>query len=296
MSEAVNRPDLVQGSPQWLKWREGGVTASDVPAILGKSPYRTKRDVWFEKAGFGELEDESKAQLFQMGHEMEAEIRGLLLKQTGLEFIPTCFEKDIIFLASLDGFHYTGKRLEAKLVGSAVLKEAANHGVIPEHHRIQIQAQLFASDGDSSIWAARAPKIAEGVFIEIGRDEAMIEVIRQEGEAFWESIEKEDPPPLSERDYFFVAQEEQVEAFRTLEALRKQKDMIDGAYEKLEKELKAWAPHPKIKCGSITITESLRAGNIDYAKVPEIAALSQDYLDSYRKKATTFKTIRFKKG
>src|SRR5262245_7439827 len=36
---------------QWLAWRQQEVTASDVAAVLGLSPYRTIAKVWAEKTG-----------------------------------------------------------------------------------------------------------------------------------------------------------------------------------------------------------------------------------------------------
>ena len=35
--------DLNQRSDEWLNWRSLGVTATDIPVILGLSPYKT---VW----------------------------------------------------------------------------------------------------------------------------------------------------------------------------------------------------------------------------------------------------------
>ena len=43
--------DLNQRSEEWLQWRSKGVTASDIPIILGLSPYKTRWQLWAEKVG-----------------------------------------------------------------------------------------------------------------------------------------------------------------------------------------------------------------------------------------------------
>ena len=43
--------DLNQRSPEWLQWRSQGITASDIPIILGLSPYKTPWQLWAEKVG-----------------------------------------------------------------------------------------------------------------------------------------------------------------------------------------------------------------------------------------------------
>jgi putative phage-type endonuclease len=147
------------------------MTASDQAALQGESPYRTRRDVWFEKAGLGEPDDEDRSFIFRRGHETEAELRELFSAHTKLEITPTCFEKGAIYGASLDGYDKSLGVFEAKLVGKDVLKTAKEKREIPEHHWIQIQAQLHASDSDKGFWGGMAPKIKGGVVVEFGRDD-----------------------------------------------------------------------------------------------------------------------------
>ena len=33
--------DVAQRSPEWLRWRSGGVTASEAAVVVGRSPYQT---------------------------------------------------------------------------------------------------------------------------------------------------------------------------------------------------------------------------------------------------------------
>lgn len=284
--------DLVQGSDSWKAWRHTGLGASDVPSLFNLSPYKTERDLWFEKSGFGEAEeDDSKAYIFQKGHDVEAELRALFEEKTSIQMNPTCFENGI-FLASLDGYE-NGQNLEAKYVGKDVLKKIAG-GEIPSHHQIQVQAQLHTSESDKCFYAAKAPKVKGGVCVEIGRNESLIKEIIHRGEAFWDSLKSGKVPQLSPQDIMFITDPAQVALFQKLQELKLKKTEIESQYEEIEKAVKALATHPKVKCGLVSITEAERSGSIDYKKIPEVKALSEEYLETYRGKGTRYKTIRIK--
>lgn len=292
---AAIQVDIIQGSPEWHLRRGKHACASDIAAILEEeTAYKTMRDVWFEKSGFGEPEDEDKAFIFARGHEVEAEIRQIFSKHTKIEVKPTCFENGIFF-ASLDGYDKALGILEVKLVGKEVLKSIAD-GILPAHHRIQVQAQLYTSESDKAFYAARAPKVKDPVVVEVGRNEKFIKQMVKKVEAFWETVQSGKVPPLSAADTLFITDPKQVELFNRLKALKTQKDSLDAEYDEIDKLVRALAKHPRVKCGDITISETTRAGSIDYLKIPEVSVLGEEYLETFRKKASTFKTIRFGKG
>lgn len=293
---AAKQVMITQGTPEWLDWRRGRMTASDQAALQGESPYKTRRDVWFEKAGLGEPEDEDRSWIFRRGHETEAELRELFSAHANIEIMPTCFEKGDIYGASLDGYDKHLGVFEAKLVGKEVLKTAKAKGEIPRHHWIQIQAQLHASDSDKAFWGGRAPTVKGGVVVEFGRDEKFIKKMCKDTEAFWQMLDSNTVPELTDQDTLFIIDPVQVALFKELASLKEKKDLIEGAYSELEAKAKALAVHAKVKCGSATITEVLRAGSIDYNKIPEVVALAEDYLESFRKRASKYKQIRFSKG
>lgn len=286
--------NIDQGSSEWHEWRQRGVGASDVAAIFGLSPYKTKRDLWFEKAGLGEPDDEDRSYIFRRGHEMEAEIRELFIKHTKIQIVPACFENGI-HLASLDGYE-KGVILEAKLVGKEALKRAADSGEIPEHHRIQVQSQLFTAEADKAYWGGRAPKVKGGVVVEIGRDETLIKRIQSEVAEFWESVQLNKVPDLSDGDTLFITSPEQINLFQKLSILKAQKDTIDGKYSELEQQVKAFATHSRVRCGHVSITASERSGSIEYKKIPEVMALPEEYLESFRGRPSKVKTLRFGKA
>ena len=53
-------------TPEQLERRRSSIGASDVAAILGLDPYRTGLDIWLQKRGLAEVQDQTEASL--MGH------------------------------------------------------------------------------------------------------------------------------------------------------------------------------------------------------------------------------------
>lgn len=297
MSQARQVP-FEQGSREWLLRRRKSVCASDIPALFtgpdGEpiDPHKTVRDLFFEKSGLVEPDEGDKAFIFRKGKQAEAELRKLFIEHTQIPIKATCFENGVFF-CSLDGYH-NGQILEAKLVGRDVLKQIAKRD-IPEHHRIQINSQLFISESDKAFYGAKAPSVEEGVVVEIGRDEKLIKQIKAKGEAFYEAVLKGKIPPLSPRDTLFITDPKHIKLFGRLSRLKIEKDRIDAEYDELDKLIKAIANHPRVRCNDVTVTEAERAGSIDYTKIPEVQSLAKEYIERFRKKSTIYKTIRFRR-
>lgn len=291
--------DIEQGTPQWHVWRHPLLGASDISALFvddrghSVSPYKTARDLWFEKSGLGEPEDEDRSWLFRKGHEVEAELRQMFSKYKGIAIRPTCFERGI-FGASLDGYDKTVGVFEAKYVGKEALK-AISEGEIPPHHRIQVQCQLYASDSDKGVYGARGYGSTAAHVIEFGRDEKLIKSILKKAEAFMESIHSGTPPELAPDDTLFISEKSAVNVFNALSQLKRMKDKLEAEYEELEKKAKEFATHSKVRCGNVLIVEAERSGSIDYLKIPEVKALAEEYIEKFRKRSSRYKTIRFAK-
>lgn len=57
---------------EWLDWRRRGIGGSDVSAIIGLSPFRTARDIYYDKLGIAAVEeDEGNWVAMEMGHLLE---------------------------------------------------------------------------------------------------------------------------------------------------------------------------------------------------------------------------------
>ena len=68
----------------WLQWRKKGIGGSDVAAALGLSPYRTARDLFYDKIGVEmSVEEEDKNIMFEIGHLLEDVVAKIFAKKTG---------------------------------------------------------------------------------------------------------------------------------------------------------------------------------------------------------------------
>lgn len=70
---------------EWLQWRKKGIGGSDVAAALNLSPYRTMRDLYYDKIGVEAVEPgEDKSITFEIGHLLEDVVAKIFAKKTGL--------------------------------------------------------------------------------------------------------------------------------------------------------------------------------------------------------------------
>lgn len=104
----IGRAVTLQKRPNrshWLAKRRKGITATDVPAILGLDPYRTPLDVWLDKTGRAKPVDENYA--MRRGKVLEALLLTEYAQRTKTMLLPVPIlaghPTNRIALASLDG-------------------------------------------------------------------------------------------------------------------------------------------------------------------------------------------------
>lgn len=69
---------------KWLAYRRKGIGGSDVAALLGISPWRTARDLYFDKLNIVAVEDnEDNWVALEMGHLLEPLVAKILQKGLG---------------------------------------------------------------------------------------------------------------------------------------------------------------------------------------------------------------------
>lgn len=148
--------DLIQGTPEWLAARREKVTASQVPILMGMSPYQKANQLLLEKfTGVEQEVSDFKQVLFARGHEAEAAARDWVKEHMGLVMEPAVLlsQENPELLASLDGFSAPDLIFEAKYMGSKSLAEVAE-GRIKPYHDMQIQAQLRVSGAKKCLYFA----------------------------------------------------------------------------------------------------------------------------------------------
>jgi putative phage-type endonuclease len=282
------RIDIEQGTDEWLLARQQGIGASDVAALFEASPYKTERDLFFEKAGFGDAMDESKEWIFSKGHAIEKEIRKIYLEKLGVEMTPAFYKHEEIFLASLDGINDSEGILEAKYTGKDNIKKA-KLGELPVHHMLQMQQQFFVTGADKGHYVATNDGV-NYISVIVRPNPKTIEQIRVKGLKFWERVLSNNPPELTAKDTMFITDADSRLKFRRLKELKLKKDDLDLEYKNLEREVKNMARHPKTSCAGVRITKYEAKGAIQYKNIPELKGAD---LEAYRAKSSMRTKITF---
>jgi putative phage-type endonuclease len=100
---------LVQGSPEWLAHRRKFRNASDAPAMLGLSKYKTRNELLHEyHTGMAKSVDNSTQKRFDDGHRFEALARPIAEEIIGEELYPVVGTNDL-YGASFDGLTLSQK-------------------------------------------------------------------------------------------------------------------------------------------------------------------------------------------
>ena len=149
--------ELQQGTPEWHAFRAAHYTASDAPAMLGISPYKTRNELLRDKKlGITpELDAATQARMAK-GHEYEAQARSVAEVEIGEELYPAvgvCAAHPKL-AASFDGITMDGRVVWEHKTLNNTIRAAAAKGEIPEHHRAQLEHQLLVSGADKAIFCA----------------------------------------------------------------------------------------------------------------------------------------------
>lgn len=282
---AVFREDLVQGTDEWLEWREeGSVGGSDLAALFGISPYKTKRELYFQKSGISTPQKIS-SYVANRGHKTEEALRVMYSEKLGMGFEPVCVEFDHGLFVSLDGYNKKYGMIEFKQVGKDVFKEIEN-GTIPPHHEIQVQAGILATSSKKGLYCAGyyekvdGKEVLHSISIEVKPDKKMHEEIIKELKQFNKDLMSMKIPELSPEDTKFITDEKAIEAFESLETVSKQISELKEKEKALKKALEPHLDHEKVNCNGISFIRFKQKGGVDYTKIPELKGVD---LDKYRK-------------
>lgn len=181
--------DLAQGSKEWLDWRLTHITASDVPCLFNKNPYKKVSQLFDEKLGiWQEKISDYKQKLFDKGHHAEKLGREYLL-HIGNPMFPMVVESiEYPFLgASLDGINEISKTIaEFKYMGAISLGNTLKCQTIKTNHLIQIQAQLAVTGFEECLYFVMDGH--QSGMISIKRNQDLIEEIIEKSDEFMKEV------------------------------------------------------------------------------------------------------------
>jgi putative phage-type endonuclease len=145
---------LIQGSPEWLAYRKSMFNASDAPAMLGVSPYKTRSQLLHEMATGMEQEIDSVTQnLFNDGHSFEALYRPRAESIIGEELYPVTGSEGKLS-ASFDGLTISNTICwEHKSINDAI-RAATCAEELPIYLLVQMEQQLMISGAEKCLFSA----------------------------------------------------------------------------------------------------------------------------------------------
>lgn len=178
---------------EWLKWRMGGIGASEAPAVMDSTPFSNPLKLWELKTG--RRAPDPLNYPMKRGLELEPKARLAYEKETGIRMKPkVCLEHpEMPFIrASYDGLNIHAERgLEIKCPGR-VDHGVAKQGKIPEKYLWQCvhllmvcgyeQLDYFSFDG------------SQGVVVPFKRDKSLEKKLLQKELVFWEHVQTDTPP------------------------------------------------------------------------------------------------------
>ena len=287
-----------QNSSAWLVWRKKGLGSSDAPIIMGVSPYKTRFQLWQEKTSDGQAEQKENF-IFEKGHRIEVIARGILELRDNVDWQPRTFERlDKPFIrASMDAANVDlceGK--EFKYVG----KDVFTAGVCPEHYFPQVQHQylvtgfkritmVLVTDHKELLGPGQKVAIKE---IEVPLDVKYCKKLFDALVEFREhNIEKKIAPDLTERDSMPIKDKETKALLKKYASLQKKIKKLEEQIEPIKEQIFEKVDHPFMVYGSISVKKSTRKGSIDFKKIPEVKQLSDEYLEQFRGKESTTRSI-----
>lgn len=146
--------ELQQGGQEWHEHRAKFFNASDAPAMLGCSPYKSRAELLHERhTGLSPEVDQHLQARFDNGHRFEALARKLAEEIIGDELYPVVGTKDC-YSASFDGLTMDGTICYEHKTLNATLSAIQSADELPEHYQVQMEQQLMVSGAKKCLFVA----------------------------------------------------------------------------------------------------------------------------------------------
>jgi putative phage-type endonuclease len=190
---------------EWHSWRESGITGSEAPIIMGKSPWATPLDLFMRRTG--RKPPQEMTYPMRRGLKLEPEARALYEAMYQVEVparLLVCKEWEIA-RASFDGLN---EQIEHSIEIKCPGKDdhlLALKGVIPEKYLYQLVHQCMVSGYDALDYVSYHPEfpapfqLARVVFV---RDLKLEAALLAKEKEFWQCLLTDTPPgqkqPFSE--------------------------------------------------------------------------------------------------
>ena len=146
--------NLIQGSPEWLSYRSSHFNASDAPAMMGLSPYKTRNQLLHEiHTGLTADVDAGTQARFDDGHRFEALARPRAEQLVGEDLYPVVGSLGSLS-ASFDGLTMAEDTVFEHKTLNDEIRAAASAADLGAHLRIQMEQQLHVSGAGRCLFLA----------------------------------------------------------------------------------------------------------------------------------------------
>ncbi len=279
---------LRQNTPEWHRWRQQGIGASDAPVVMGDAPFRTRRYLWSVKTGLAKEGDVGPAA--RRGRALEHAARRAYERHTGIQMEPLCLVHDGLewMRASLDGLSFDGAiALEVKCPWGSRDQAALQEGRVPNHYYAQVQHLLEVSGAKQlHYWSFDG---RNGTLVKVQHDPEYVAKLLEAETGFWlRVLERRWPDEGDELNLSNDQRWRSAASRYRVAKLKLDRASLEEQYAREELARLATARRT-YGCGT-EVLRSFRRGSIDYSRIPELQCVD---LEPYRKRPVAVTKINF---
>lgn len=278
----IEGPESIQGSDDWKKFREGKISASMAPTIMGENPYETPLQLW-ERLMRGEEKEQTEA--MKRGIELEEEARQAFNDRMNANYAPVVVQSNVYpwLICSLDGMDFKGDIIEIKCPGIKAHQTTLLKGV-PAQYTAQLQHQMMVCGMPFLRFVSYHPDCDTPLVIwtyyqEIDYCDRLLEA----EQAFLSCLRECTPPIPCDRDWLEITQPDLLALSQDYLQLKQTADWYKKGEEKMRQMILEQVTHSRTKIGDLKIQKIRSQGRIDYARL--VKELNID-VEPYRTQGT----------
>ncbi len=287
--------NLTQGTTEWLDWRKTVFTASDAPAMMDVSKYKSRKELIKEKAtGISKPITPELQAIFDEGHTTEDLARPIIEQEIGQSLYNVVAVSDTHphIAASFDGITMDDSTIfEHKVYrdskASRQRYDLAKDGKLLDMDMMQVQQQLLVSNADKCLFVVSDGTRENMAIVEVlPNKELQTEII--DG---WEKFKKD----VENYTDAVSADEDLTSLYREYSKAKAIADEANTNVKNIEAEIKQRAKTITDETGAIEIIGHgfgihlmTRKGNVDYSKIDVLKDID---LEQYRKPSTQYYRI-----
>jgi putative phage-type endonuclease len=238
---------MSQTHEEWLEQRRKGLGGSDIAAMMGLSPWKSRFQLWQDKKGI--IPHTSESEVMEWGKRMEPTLRQFYADQTGR---PVRVANEIlyhqqypIFFANPDGLTDCRRIVEMKVARHPSGWGQPGTSEVPDNYALQVQHYMFVTGFEVADVVVTIGGGYPRIYT-VPADKEIHAVILEEGLKFWKQVEENiAPEPISYTDAVakfgmnvtvgvVFASPETVQVAEQLSAVRAQLDELEAKEEDLK--------------------------------------------------------------